>query len=318
MNRITLLISLICVITALIFTWFNSTDYDKGKVLYEKTHSNFFINELSKDSLTFQQFELKENLLKSNKEVLLNDLFERRMNDYLENNEALQGLIKFFVILLVIGLLLLFFRPKKLVVPIISIEIPDVFLYLFISIGLIYMWLQFGLTLNSGINSRLALSKIIDIQEYFPPYKVSYFYSIRNILADDGLLDSWFGYYYNSFAEGRINWIHKQLTMFALFFIFGTFWGLIHAVCFILIADYKRMKSNNLINVLYAFAVLMFLASDSAFISQFGFASALMAWNWCVVLISVLLWKTKGIQIANRLELDSTKDTSNISTEPPV
>ena len=247
-------------------------------------------------------------------ESFVKELYAKRYADYLKNNNKMSGLIQLLAALVALGILLLIYQPSSLEVPGIKISVPDTLLYIFISIGLVYVWLQFGLTLNSGIDSRLTLQSLNSLLESFNEFSITYEYSDNNTLVDKGVLDTWFSFYHDAFAGGSNDIAHQVLGCLGMFLIYGTFWGLAHAICFILISTlHEKKKGGAATIVLYTIAFLLFALADISFIWEFRYALLLMAWNWGVVVITMFMWNLKGDKLvasASDHPEESAKDQS--------
>ena len=282
MNKLSIIISILALAGWLIYGQINSSP-TLTEEFVQKNYSTFYKYKgepkLHHRAGDYEKLDIKT-------------IYANRIANYKENSQKLSSIIQFMSGMLIVGLLMLFFRPKSLQLPVVSINIPDTLLYLAVPIGLVYLWLQFGLMLNSGIDSRLALQHMTELLEFNEETNesVSYFYSNANNFSDNGIIDTWCNYYYKVFKEGDINEGHEWLGIFGLFGIYGVFIALIFSVTLLLIAEFKLIKKVNGIWVLYIFCAAMFLLSSGAFIGEFLHAYLFISFVWLLVGILVLIW----------------------------
>lgn len=203
------------------------------------------------------------------------------------------------------------YRPDFLSIPIIGLKLPVNLLFPAVIVGLIYFWLQFGLSLNAGIDSRLMLHYMIEYKEKIQDYKVDYKFSMENILVDKAILDTWCQHYFE-FLGGRSSdsGFLSALSTFGLYSVYCTFWGLVHGVCMILLAEFYEIKRGMLKRLFYIIVLLLFVLSHAAFFIEFPFAALTIAWVWFIVSLLILWWYLRGqemaIQFSNRHQGDFT------------
>lgn len=286
-------------------------DIDEDKYLADNysgfvvEHGNAHLHLFNGDSRLLKKGKIDRESIQQ----LYEKNFKSRLSDYENNKAQLTSIMRLLLGIAIIGVILLFYRPKSLRLPIAAIEIPDSLLYPCIAMSLLYLWMQFGFTLNAGIDSRLALESMVEYAECFSDKEVNDPYSNRHILVDNGILDSWAQHYHRRFDRSvrstNSSWSpHDVLAWISLYVGYGTFMGFIHACCFALIATIHDKKGRiKLTSLLYYITLLIFLLSSVGFLYEFNYATALIAWNWGATCVLLLLWKWQGIHIANAYEI---------------
>ena len=286
MNKISIVVGTIMATTWLLIGLLNNYPEKNPKYYLADNYGKIYVGSKLKSEIAGKTPEY-------NQKNLLKDLHNNRTNEYFKNSDKLSSLIQLLAAMTIIGLLILFYNPKSLELPIISINIPDTLLYISVSIGLVYLWLQFGLRLNSGVDSRLALHRMTGLIEHDDGLRVAYNYSNINIYVDNSAIDTWCNYYYNIFGDGDPNPFHKILGFFGLYGIYGVFIGFIHSTSLALISEFYGKKKHGLIYILYFFALLMFIVSGSGFIIKFIHGAYFISWVWIVVVLTLFLWDKK-------------------------
>lgn len=241
------------------------------------------------------QYQINDSNLNIAGKLSWKIIYNHRYEHYQNTNKSMSNILQLMAALMLIGLLILFYRPKYLKIPILNIEMPRSLMYLSASIGLVYLWLQFGLTLNAGIDSRLALHFMTLLRENIGDFEVAYVFSDTNTLLDRGVVDAWCTYYYDVMAKGLNGESHAILSFFGLFVIYGTLWGVIHATCFILLITYYEIKKAWIILLLLIIAVALFFISDYSFFDEFKHATLLLSWTWGIASTCLILWYFFGV-----------------------
>jgi hypothetical protein len=138
----------------------------------------------------------------------LQKIFDGKLAYYQTKVAAFYTNITFTLVFCVLGIIILPYNSSDIPVPGFSaesIKIPIHIAYLIIPAFLCYNWLQFGFYLHHIIETRAALSILIDAQYvlYHPeissmidgysiPYQYYYSVTRANDLKDTGFIDSWF------------------------------------------------------------------------------------------------------------------------------
>ena len=276
-----------------------SDGYFKDLECFKSTaHATFF--EKSLDSSWKGDLFIPEEIGKEKSfPALYQEVFDRHLEQHRVNADNLTLFMQLLVSLLIIGLLILLYRPDFLSIPIIGLNLPINLLFPAVIVGLVYFWLQFGLSLNAGIDSRLVLHYMLEYKEQLNDYKVDYKFSMRNILVDKAVLDTWCQYYFELYGEkdNDFNFL-SALTTLGLFGVYCTFWGLVHGICLILLAEFYEIKRGILKQVFYIIVLLLFVLSHFAFLIEFPFASVTIAWVWFIVSLLILWWYLSGREMA--------------------
>lgn len=275
----------------------------KTKACFEEDAYRSFFEEENKDlksRVDFIPFDPQEREEFSS---LFQEIFDKQIAQYKVDTANLTLFMQFLISLLIIGLLILLYRPKSLSIPIVGISLPVNLLFPAVIVGLVYFWLQFGLSLNAGIDGRMALHHMINYLEQFDGYQVDYKFSLKNTLADKAVLDTWCQHYFNILGRSNqgnsiISWLNSGLICLGLYVIYCTFWGLVHGVCIILMAEYYEMKKGLLKRVLYVIVLSFFILSHIFFLYEFPFATLTFAWVWMIVSLLILWWYFRGQEMA--------------------
>lgn len=234
---------------------------------------------------------------------LLQSSFNGRKANYEKSAGNLRIISEILLVLSVIALLILFFRPKELSMPIIHVKIPDVLLYLFVPAGICYFWYQFSLTFNAAHDSRLVLELMTDHQETFGNQRLHYYYSNARNLVDQGIIDTWCTYYYDIFEGGVNGASHQGYGRGVLFSIYGVFWGLMHAVTFILLFYFYELKKKvKLIWLLWWTVTSTLIIATYGFIEWYPHSALLFSSVWAIALTSIFFWSYFGLRKADELE----------------
>jgi len=236
--------------------------------------------------------------------TLLKELYKSRVSDYRDNNGRISTLTQLLAALVALGLYLLFYKPNQVQVPIISLKLPNELIHIFVVIGIIYVWIQLGLAINSGIDSRLALHQMTLILESLGRYRVAYAYSDAHTFVDNGILDTWFNFYHEIFKDGLALSEQNYLARFGLFAIIGVFWAVIHSTCITVSASFWVRKKGFLTTTLFILAMAALGLADIAFVAEFKYASFLFAWIWTLVVAAILWWNIYGIPEAEKLSVE--------------
>jgi len=237
----------------------------------------------------------KVNLLKAH-------LYQNREASYQSLKTSLVSNMGLMLVLLVLGLYILFYKPKEIHVPIVNLILPDKLFYVVIPFAILYMMFQFQLTLNAAIDTRLILETMADDLEQIGNGQVSYYYSNARNLVDQGLIDTWCTWYYNIFDGGTHANTHQSIAFLVLFGFYGVFFGLIFATCLNLIMSYSKANYNKTLAFLLIFTALINVVIWSlSLVAWFNHAALFMAWIWLVALIAVFIWNRNGEQYVTLL-----------------
>jgi hypothetical protein len=291
--------------------WLLSVEQGQTPQQFQKEYYNSFVAHLDNSSvkIEFDEVGSKDSLFVKVTKQLIDELYKSRVSNYKEVSSDIKSVSQLLLAFIAIGLLIMFYRPDHMTVPVISVSIPDSLPYLFVSAGLLYLWIEFGLNLNAGIDSRLALHHLAEYRETFQGYSVAYQFSDVNTFVDTGILDTWSGAFYELFDNGENTATKRVLAWIGLLLVFGVFWAMIHAVCLILIVElYYKIGKNSLLSLFYGICALFFLISCLTFASEFTHGLGVMAWMWGLAGFAIVLWKRKGVKLADEIERKAAVD----------
>ncbi len=275
---------------------YNEKEYDPID-FKNREYGNFFYDKALREHVPV-------NLKNEQEKLIFEEAHKKRFVDYKENRKSLAAYIQLLSVFIIIGLLILFYMPSMLKIPVIGIDLPIELLFPSVIIGLVYLWLQFGLNLNSGIDSRLAITSSIEMQETIGNKRVSHVYSEVNNLVDKSILDTWCHYYYKDFKRHDVKDEKGSLdllTRLGLFGVYATFIGLIHGVCLILISSYYEFKRHSIKIILYAVVFLLFILSDYSFLDDFRHSIFFITFLWFIISMMILWWLFFGKNLAERI-----------------
>jgi hypothetical protein len=223
---------------------------------------------------------------------LVQDIYKSRTDFYTTANGNLMMVLDLLLVSMLLGVFILFYRPKELEIPLVKITLPDKLFYLVIPVGIVYLFFRLGLAMNAAIDSRLVLEAMTDHMETLDGTRISYYYSNARTLVDQGLVDAWCTWYYDIFEGGRKGELHQKNASWMLFGCFGTMWGLSQAVCLNLISAYhKEYKRTWLSVLLMLFSVSVFFGWATGTMAWYPHSADLLAWIWGVSALGTGLWE---------------------------
>lgn len=225
--------------------------------------------------------------------VLYSMLFNSRNKHYTETLKSLKSTINNLAILVLLGLMLLYFKPSD--IKLFGINIPNLALYIILPVCILYYWLLFGFSLFSAIASRESLYHIsINIENTFfdnGKSSVNPIHSQKNGLQDISIIDAWsnvfLGFYeqdYNKAAEKevRFNYEYPAVTI-GLFVIFGGLQALAMGTALLLIIYYKKRfaKESKRKIILFEFVIFTyFILSHFTFYEKMPYSTLYLASIW--------------------------------------
>lgn len=267
----------------------------------------FFFERENKKNMEFQaQYEIKTiNVQNDASSESIEWLFAERLKDYKSTISALGGSLINIVGIIVLGLLVLFYRPDGIQVSFLSIQIPQSLLYLIIVAGSVYMWQNLGLQLNSAIDARMSLVNLSEniipasLNGNLPPTQ-----KIDHILVDNAIVDNWVGHFFDLFyvETERLSSV-KAYSAIGLFFIYGNLFALLYTVCFATVVEFGiRVSDSKLLSdILLIFTLVIMLVANYVWITKHEYASEFTAYYWLMAGVLLFLWKTKGIELADKI-----------------
>jgi len=128
--------------------------------------------------------------------------------------------------------------PMK--IPILDVDVPALWLHVCTLVGLLWLWLQFGFTLNLAIDDRVVLFKVISAGEKVGANSI---YSLRGVLGDGGFVDGWFHTFRTEHFE--LPELSRGFIA-AVLALYGVFFGLGHACVYgLVLALSKRFMEGS-------------------------------------------------------------------------
>jgi hypothetical protein len=231
-------------------------------------------------------------------------LYPDRMGDYKEDQDKISGLLQYMMVFLVIGLLMLFYRPEGIRIPMVNLVIPKTLVHIFVVGGTIFMWANFSLLLMSTVDSRMVLETMTDRLELASGETINHYYSNSRVLLDQGFIDPWCTYYHNIFKDGIHIESHKLNAGFFLFGIYASFLGSVIGSSLTL-ANRLVKEEGTIFSYILTGILFFSLASISiGMVQWFGYAGFFYAWVWGIAAFFLLTWGIFGKKIADRLERD--------------
>ncbi|MCW3071204.1 MAG: hypothetical protein JWO44_1094 [Bacteroidetes bacterium] len=315
-GNINLLVCIICFLLSFAFAscyYYNlQTKYAGNEV--EKNPQDFlnkkFGNFLVKEEPLQLLIPAKQSFLETSStdtsqiRELIKGIYSNRETAYRSSADGLITVLYMLMVLVVIGLFILFYKPKELEVPLINITIPDKLFYVVIPIVIVYLFFQLGLKMSAAIDSRLVLESMTDSIETIGSQRVSYYHSNARTFVDQGLVDAWCTWYYNIFQGGRNPGLHQWNAFGLLFCFFGTFVGLTQAACLNLISAYHAAYKNRILSItLVIVAYISFVMWSFSLAAWYQHSAFLIAWIWGATVVSVFLWNRYGEMYADKLKI---------------
>lgn len=290
--------------------------------LETESESQTFIKRKFGDFLKIDSSKLKDpttpsitDTTRRQKEIELKaQLYQKREGAYQSQKTSLVTNLSLMLVLLVLGMYVLFYKPTQLHIPIVNLDLPDKLFYVVIPMAIAYSMFQFQLTLNAAIDSRMILELMTDDLEHIGTYQVTYFHSNARNLVDQGLIDTWCTYYYKIFDEGMHKGSHQSISFLVLFGFYGVFFGLIFATCLNIIVTYAKANYNKILSAFLLFnAVLTILTWSFGIIAWYNHTALFMTWIWLVALIAVYIWNRNGERYVAKLMDKRAEKKSTIS-----
>lgn len=233
-----------------------------------------------------------------NNDILdLRDLFDIKYAYYQEQVANLKSIQFNILILIVAGLLIIVFKTRNIKIPWFDTEVPNGLLYLLLFLGGIYTWVNFGLTLNTVVDTRLALHNIVLELERTSSNTVTYVYSLEHVLSDSNFIDNFCIHYFEIFEnngwDGSKKGLVEALTYFGLYGIYAYILGLFVATTLVSTTEYIRIKNINkgVARLMMTFGFIMLLLSSVVFLVKMPFIGVWVGAIWLWATIGIGVWK---------------------------
>lgn len=217
-------------------------------------------------------------------------LTQKRLSNYESNIKSLHNTLLNIVIITLLGVLLIFYRPKGINVSFLSIHIPETLLYLVVIFGSLYLWSNLGLLLNAAIDSRLALDSQFEIIT-LNFEDLNYQNQMSHILVDNSIVDNWSGHFFEVFESDSESL--KVLSSIGLFGIFGLFTALFFAVINVTAIElgYRKGKLEGLSFFLVLLSMSLIITSCIAWVFKHNYSAYYISFIWLLAAIFTFLWK---------------------------
>lgn len=263
-------------------------DYSTSSEIYaEKKYDFIFIEKFVDSKVEIEQIK---------------ELYSSRMADYKEDQGKLATTFQFMMALMVISLLMLFYRPKKLKIPIVGMEIPDTLVQIFVIMGTVFTFGTFSLLMMSTIDSRMTLEIMTDQIECAADHQVSHYYSNARVLLDQGFTDPWCTYYHDIFKHGIHSDTHKNTAGFFLFLFYAPFIGSVIGSSLTLSLHFLNHTKNVLSTLLIIIIFFMLSATSFGMVKWFDYSSYFFGMIWATSTIFIAFWWIYGKKKADDFE----------------
>ncbi len=215
-----------------------------------------------------------------NRKAIIDSFFASRLSDYLQDQEKLSDFLSTLSILMMFGLLLLYYNPAEVNLPFLSTPLPHNLVCLVIVGGLIYYWVNFALLMMAAIDSRMVLEFAIDSMEASFKTPINHYYSQSRILLDQGFIDPWCTYYYDIFKSGFDHGKHLKNSRFFLFFIYVPFLGSVVGTSIAVALNLFKRKPNILSLSIVVTACATISATSNGMLNWYKHAAFFYAGIW--------------------------------------
>lgn len=228
-------------------------------------------------------------------------LYDQRKEYYNTTLNSLQIIQKGLIVIILVSILVLVFGAKQ--INVFSIAIPEGLIYFFILIGGVYLWINFGLTLNSALNSRMSLHHLARIIETNNFGRINYQHSLEHTLADASFIDNWCSHYYNIFERsGYTNKTTKFFGYLGMYGLYSYVFGLFHACAITATYEFGLRKNINakIQYIMLVFVVIMLLLGSLSFGNKFQHAFVWIGSIWFVNGIGLVYWYYRGKRLVEK------------------
>lgn len=296
-GKLPLLLLIVCVFVLSAFILFSvSPDQRKERTAELKTEFSQVQSQNATDTLNLEDLQA---------------LFAERKSDYDTALSRLTVNHQFTAVFLVLGLMILIYRPKNIRVPLVGTDIPESLVYVFTLFGTIYLWSNLGLLLISTIDSRLVLENLSDLIDQ-EMGGVSYYYSGSRTLLDQGFVDTWTTYYFDIFKDSPSYDCkeHRKTAGFMLFTVYAPMYGTALAASLGISFRAVREKFSVLVWLALAFNLLMLIGGTVQILHRINYANDFFAWVWLSCGGALTLWFFFGEKLYKVHENEDRNTTS--------
>ncbi len=237
-------------------------------------------------------------------------LFDLKHKHYLGVSNNLRNIQKGMVIILIISFMILIFGARE--IPFFGLTIPDTLIYIVVYFGGLYLFANFGLTLNSLIENRLSLHSYVDYLENASG-GIYYSNSIGNLLSDASFGDNWFSHYFDIYQgrnpNGKTNYSATIISWLGLYgfhaSIIGGFLGAILTTSI----EFLRRKSLKLkyAYLMILFMIVIFVLCAVSFTAKFIYPVFWVSSIALVITFWLFLWHKHGERIYKKFNLPKSQ-----------
>ena len=202
----------------------------------------------------------------------LRDMADKRISLYHSVNARLDGNRHLTVILCAVGLVLLLSKVPSIELPLAKVPITREISCWLLPLVLLFIWLDFGYTLNRNIDSRLVCMRLIDASHQLKPADLDYLkkhYTITRAseLEDNGFIDCWFWNFHpdkEDFPVNRRGWYNHIVPIMSMAW-YGALYGLLHALIYLLPHSLGRKSADFWLWTLFIITTVILFSSHSSF-----------------------------------------------------
>lgn len=269
-------------------------------------------NQVSPDTYA-KKYRETVNELRQNTDLDIVRVFEMRYAYYKEDLKSFQNIQLQILIILITSLLVIFFKTEKITIPILSLSLPSGIIFLVSYLGGLYLWVNYGLTLNSLIDSRMSLHYIVkEIQSTSPKIEIGYEHSLEHILADSSMIDNWFSHFFNIFEGNDISGLKRFsidiIEILGLYGIYGIVIGLFLATLIAITFEFvSRKKLPKYVGIaMLTFLFAMIILSFLVFVFKMPYVTYWLAAIWGFAGFNLVVWVWKGQNLVKEINKPKT------------
>jgi len=227
-------------------------------------------------------------------------LFDLKYKHYKNVSASIGGIQKGVIIILIISFMVLIFGARE--IPFFGFTIPDTLIYIVVYFGGLYLFANFGLTLNSLIENRISLHAYVNYMENASG-GIHYTNSIRHLLSDASFGDNWFSHYFDIY-QGRnplekTNIFANAIGWLGLYGFYAVIIGLFQGVVLTTTIEFLRRKGLKLKYAYFmiSFLILLYMGCATAFIIKFQYPIFWVSSICLVLTIWLFFWHSNGKKI---------------------
>jgi hypothetical protein len=261
--------------------------------------------------------------------VKYREIYDGRKRHYEESSHSLSKIINALGVCCLISILALYYEEKESI-SIAGVQLPFKAVFLILPVLMLYLWLSFGFTYFSALDSRqicfVAGVKYESLNDKISSNKqcISHDFSIIYNLEDRGIIDGSVNYFngfysdkvYNYFYKDQDSINHKKLcdtadlkmgenliipyekdgphkvVVISLFLIFGTLLGLSNGFIITLLIRFQNLKTTNTLysKVLVLLVFVLLCLSFLGFCWSKPYTLSFMGYIWLITAIVLYIY----------------------------